>query len=74
MDEQNSTLEEQLDRYGESARRRVAPSLETFGKQLTRPEAVACARGPGAPRCVGSCGAGVAESSFFWLHDSVVAR
>ena len=42
------TLEEQLDRYGESARRRVEPSLETFGKKLTRTEAVTAASVQGA--------------------------
>ena len=37
-----------MDRYGESARRRVEPSLETFGKKLTRTEAVTAASVQGA--------------------------
>ena len=41
-------LEEQLDRYGETARRTVEPSLETFGKKLTRTEAVTAASVQGA--------------------------
>ena len=44
------TLEEQLDRYGESARRRVQPALESLGKKLTRTEAVTAASVQGGHR------------------------
>ena len=42
------TLEEQTLRHGEDEKRRVEPSLETFGKKLTRTEAVTAASVQGA--------------------------
>ncbi len=42
------TLEEQTLRHGEEERRRVEPNLETFGKKLTRTEAVTAASVQGA--------------------------
>ena len=41
-------LEEQMLRHGEDEKRRVEPSLETFGKKLTRTEAVTAASVQGA--------------------------
>ena len=42
------TLKEQTLRHGEDEKRRVEPSLETFGKELTRTEAVTAASVQGA--------------------------
>ena len=42
------TLEETIQRHGEDEKRRVEPSLETFGKKLTRTEAVTAASVQGA--------------------------
>ena len=42
------TLEEQLLRYQETAKRQVQPCLESFGKKLTRTEAVTAASVQGA--------------------------
>ena len=42
------TLDEQTLRHGEDEKRRGVPSLETFGKKLTRTEAVTAASVQGA--------------------------
>ena len=42
------TLEEQALRYQETSKRRVEPCLESFGKKLTRTEAVTAASVQGA--------------------------